>query len=329
MSAALPVLDTTLPRAVLEAAADWHVKLRFDEVSQRAQVESALATWLAENEQHRLAWSLVQRMEQRLGLLPQGTSQSVLTESHERRLHRRTVLKSLLLLAGGAGVGWSAYEQMPWRSWVAGHRSAVGERRHLALADGSGIDLNTATALDVHYDARQRLLRLHEGEILVQTAVDEISDPPRPFIVDTPQGRVRALGTRFSVRVDKGVSRVAVFEHAVVVSTRTSGGTVRLDAGEAVTFTRTSIASKQAADSVEVAWTRGMLVAVDQRLDDFLNELSRYRRDRIGCDPAVAGLHVTGTYRIDDTDHVLQSLTLSHPVRIHPSLFSTRVIARR
>lgn len=301
---------------MLEAAADWHVRLRFDGTGQRAEAEAALAQWLAANEQHRLAWALVQRMDQQLGLLPQGTSQSALTSARQRRLQRRTVLKSLVLLAGAAGLGRSVHETTPWRGWVANHRTAPGEHRQIALADGGRVDLNTASALDVRYDANLRLLRLHDGEILVQTAVDALSTSPRPFLVETPHGRIRALGTRFGVRIDGDTSRVAVYEHAVAVSTRAHGGSLHLDAGEAAAFTATSIAPKQAADNDQQAWTRGMLVAVDQRLDDFLRELSRYRRGRIDCDPAIAALRITGAYRLDDIDHVLQSLALSHPVRI-------------
>jgi transmembrane sensor len=324
-----PATDAApLSRPVLEVAADWHVRLRFDGAGQRAEAEAALAQWLALDEQHRLAWALVQRMEQQLGQLPRGASQATLTGARQRRLQRRTVLRGLLLLAGAAGLGHGAYERTAWRSWVADHRTAPGERRRIALADGGRVDLNTATALDVRYDANLRLLRLHDGEILVQTAADTRPTSPRPFLVETPHGRIRALGTRFGVRVDGDTSRVDVYEHAVAVST-TDGSPLQLDAGEAATFTATLIAPTQAADSDQLAWMRGMLVAVDRRLDDFLRELSRYRRGRIDCDPAVAALRVTGAYRLDDIDHVLQSLTLSHPVRIlHFTRLWARVAAR-
>lgn len=316
---------TLLSRPVLEAAADWHVRLNFDGADQRAEAEAAHRQWLATSEQHRSAWALVQRMEQQLGLLPQGSSRAALADARQRRMHRRTVLKSLVLLAGGAGLGWNAYDVTPWRSWVADYRTAPGERRQIALADGGRVDLNTTTALDVHYDADLRLLRLHDGEILVQTAPDHRA-AARLFIVDTPHGRIRALGTRFDVRVDGEATRIAVYEHAVAISTRDSDHTLLLDAGESTTFTRNTIAAKSVADSSQSAWTRGMLVAVDQRLDEFLQELSRYRRGRIDCDPAIASLRVTGAYRLDDIDHVLQSLALSHPLRIrHFTRLWTRV----
>ena len=59
------------------------------------------------------------------------------------------------------------------------------------------------------------------------------------------------------------------------------------------------------------------MVASQMRLDDFLAELSRYRRGRLGCDPAIAGLRVSGVYPLDNTDRVLAALTSALPVEVH------------
>ncbi|MOA40347.1 fec operon regulator FecR [compost metagenome] len=60
-----------------------------------------------------------------------------------------------------------------------------------------------------------------------------------------------------------------------------------------------------------------MLVVSRMRLDDFLAELGRYRRGRLGCDPAVAHLLVSGAYPLADTDRVLAALTSSLAVQVH------------
>jgi transmembrane sensor len=69
------------------------------------------------------------------------------------------------------------------------------------------------------------------------------------------------------------------------------------------------------------AWTDGMLVASGMRLADFLAELSRHRPGYLGCDPAIAGLRVSGTYPLADTDRILDTLRTTLPVEIH---FRTR-----
>ena len=51
-----------------------------------------------------------------------------------------------------------------------------------------------------------------------------------------------------------------------------------------------------------------MIVAQGQRLADFVDELSRYRRGHLGCDPRLAELRVSGTFPLDDTDQVISAL---------------------
>ncbi|WP_244171154.1 FecR domain-containing protein [Xanthomonas populi] len=78
--------------------------------------------------------------------------------------------------------------------------------------------LNTRSAIDVGFDAQQRLLQLPAGDIMVTTghALGAGHDA-RPFVVRTAQGDLGALGTRFCVRQDEGDTQVSVLESAVEV----------------------------------------------------------------------------------------------------------------
>ncbi|KAG1059180.1 hypothetical protein G6F40_018182 [Rhizopus arrhizus] len=51
------------------------------------------------------------------------------------------------------------------------------------------------------------------------------------------------------------------------------------------------------------------------RLDAFVDELSRYRKGRLVCDPAVAGLRISGSFPLGDTDRVLAAVERALPVR--------------
>lgn len=102
------------------------------------------------------------------------------------RLDRRTLLKSLAVLAVAAPAGWLGHRQLPWREWTADYRTAAGERRDVRLPDASRVLLNTASAVDVDFGSGARRLVLHEGEILVETALD-VAQPPRPFVVGWPR----------------------------------------------------------------------------------------------------------------------------------------------
>lgn len=59
-----------------------------------------------------------------------------------------------------------------------------------------------------------------------------------------------------------------------------------------------------------------MLLADNQRLEDFLTELSRYRHGYLGCDPRIADLRVVGAFPLADTERVLDALAATLPVRI-------------
>ncbi|MDE9396360.1 hypothetical protein NB860_030325, partial [Pseudomonas aeruginosa] len=64
------------------------------------------------------------------------------------------------------------------------------------------------------------------------------------------------------------------------------------------------------------AWTDGMLVAAGMRLDEFLAEVARYRPGRLGCDPRIGGLRISGSYPLDDSERILATLPAVLPVEV-------------
>ena len=63
-------------------------------------------------------------------------------------------------------------------------------------------------------------------------------------------------------------------------------------------------------------WVQGALFADGMRLDAFVDALSRYRKGRLVCDPSVAGLRISGSYPLGDTDRILASVERALPVRV-------------
>ncbi|WP_409567129.1 FecR family protein, partial [Pseudomonas sp.] len=119
-------------------------------------------------------------------------------------------------------------------------------------------------------------------------------------------------GTRFSVRTEGDHTRVAVFEHQVRVSPDGAAPSL-LDAGSQCRLQPGRSAVIEALPAGQDAWTHGVLLANDQRLDDFLAELSRYRAGWLRCDPAVAGLRISGTFAINDTEQALRAVASALP----------------
>lgn len=298
-----------LERDVLHAAAHWFVQLNAAPPTDAQR--QAWALWLSERPAHAQAWARVEKLQSQLGMLPGPLSLDTLADARGRR---RAVLKVLgLLLAAGAG-GWSFNASETGQGLMATYRTRTGERRPLQLADGTRLDLDTATALDAQYDNSLRAIRLYHGELLVQTAVDS---QRRPFVVHTAQGSVRALGTRFTVRSEAGVTRVAVLQSAVELRPAHAAASVlRLEQGQQASFDAHALQPASPMAPGASAWAQGMLTVVDWRLADFLAELGRYRPGVVRCAAQVAELRLSGAFRLDDTDVVLENLGTSLAVRV-------------
>ncbi|WP_455886079.1 FecR domain-containing protein [Pseudomonas rustica] len=308
-----------LDRNTLEAAARWYVELRCEaDDSTRA----AHQRWLLSDPRHVQAWERLARLQGKLAQVAPGIARPTLSSA---RAKRREVLKvlSVLLVAGAAG-GVVVRDGGVARL-MADVRTGVGEQRSLRLDDGSQLQLNTDTAVDIRYDGEWRSLELLKGEILVQTAADGLS---RPFIVHTAQGSIRALGTRFIVRCDNDFARVCVLQHAVEVRSAHAMAAVRVDAGQQLEFSNGKTGNVTPVAAMADAWARKMLIVDDWRLADVVSELQRYRPGYLGCDEAVSGLRLSGAFHLGDIDIVLENLIITLPVRIRRfSRYWTRVEA--
>lgn len=302
-------MSTTLDLKTLEAAATWYVQLNDGAVSEAKT--RAWQTWMQSSPQHAAAWTRVERLQQQWALMPR---QAALSSLGAAKAQRREVLKVLGLLVAVGGCSWLAVDNVPYRSMLAQHRTGVGERRSLRLEDGSQLELNADTSLDIRFDSHQRLIQLYGGEILVQTAKDPAQ---RPFMVETAHGRIRALGTQFSVRQWPEHTRVGVLQAAVEVSTAEHvDQPLRLETGQQVLFDRDQIDAVQLLPAHSTAWVHGMLSVDDWRLGDFIEELSRYRPGVLRCATAVQNLSISGAFRIDDTNTVLENLSKTLPVKV-------------
>lgn len=293
---------------VLEAAATWYVQLN-DGAADETRIQ-AWQAWLQASPQHAAAWSRVERLQQQWA---QVSPQAALSGLSAAKAQRRDVLKILGMLVAVGGT-WLASEQVPYRALFAQQRTGSGERRALRLEDGSDLHLNVNSAVDIHFDGQQRMIQLLRGEILVQTAKDPHH---RPFIVHTEDGSVRALGTRFCVRQLDGRTRVGVLEDAVEVRPLDDlTQMAQLNAGQQASFDRRHIDPVTALPTGASAWTQGMLSVNDWRLGDFLAELQRYRPGVLRCAEEVRGLSISGAFRVDDSDTILENLGRTLPVNV-------------
>lgn len=299
--------------ATLEEAAEWLMRLSEGSLSERELVQ--WHQWRASNAECEFAWQRAEMLLSKLGGLPPELAMPALDRPANPQ--RRVMLGRLAALLALAPAGWIGWQLNERQGWTADYHSAIGERRQLTLVDGSQLTLNTDTSIDVNFDSQQRLINVRRGEILVQTAPDT-QVPSRPFRVSTEQGRMQALGTRFSVREDTGKTRLAVLDGRVQIelNQRPTATPTILVAGQQTEFSATAIGTPGKADSAVIAWTQGMLVADGMHLADFAAELARYRHGLVRCHPAIAQVRVSGAFPLDDTQRALSMLTLTYPVKV-------------
>lgn len=310
----------------LAQAAEWFAILRDDSVSpaDHAQWQS----WLAVHAEHRAAWAEVQAVNSpftQLGRVGDShAAKAALTSSARKSalLTRRHALKLLGLGGIALFTGVLLKRHSPWRDWVTNvaarsdsYSTAVGSTQRLTLAEGSQLWLNTGSRADVAYSMVLRRITLHSGELLLQSAPDS-QQPARPLVVDTEHGRLTALGTRFTVKLQGDSTLVAVYDGAVAITPMHGSSGFVLNAGQQTRFTAQQISPPQAADQARASWTRGILLADNRRLDDFIAELATYRQGKLSVAPEAAGLRLMGAYPLRDTERVLMAISETLPVRL-------------
>src|SRR5690606_22171746 len=158
--------------------------------------------------------------------------------------------------------------------------TAVAQRQSITLSDGTKVDLNAHTRLEVAISASERRVRLAAGEAFFEVQ----KDPARPFIIETPTGSVRVTGTTFNVRSDAASSlEVTVVEGSVQVRTggesSSSSPPVSLGAGDRLSSGRTGVSVKALSDAAiadTLAWRQGQIVFDGVPLRQALARFSHY-----------------------------------------------------
>lgn len=316
---------------ILDEAARWLARRHASDFSAAEQAE--LARWRSQSSRHEHVWQCAEQLKGHLGTVPAAVGMATLNRARPSAA-RRQLLRSAVLALATPALGWLAWRHLPWQDWTADYRTAKGERRAVTLADGSRVQLNTASAISVRMDGTARRIRQHAGEILVETA-HAPHYASQPFMVQTEDGQMQALGTRFIVRKLEHGTALAVLEGAVRVTpaasaTATATATAMVvHAGEQLHFDGHGASTTRPVAARDSAWTLGVLYAENLRLQDFLAELSRYREGILRCDDDVADLRVSGTYQFHDTDRILALLAQTLPVRVHERSRYWVTVARR
>lgn len=296
---------------VLDAAIAWQLCLDCGNGSEVEQAE--FAKWYAASEEHARAWLQLGMLDHRFSTASVPARNALLKardSAHHRMRKIGSGLASLALVVGLTLL--VGKNHLPMDYWMADQRTATGEQRVVTLADGTRLNLNTHSAVDVRFDETTRLIVLYEGEIMVQTGHNDA----RPFIVKTRDGSLRALGTRFMVKREDDGTRLSVLQSRVAAHPEHTADETVYAEGQQVLMHRDGLGQRLALNPGADAWTRGMLVLDNVRLADMVRELNRYRRGHLGVDADVADLRITGSFPLNNIELALNALLPTLPVHI-------------
>ncbi len=129
-------------RAVARAAGQWLALMESGAANDDDRRK--LQHWRESSSAHESAWQKAQQLRQRFSGLPTALAMATLDRPDPGR---RAVLKRALGVAALVPAAWLIGRQLPLDVWRADLQTATGERRRIPLADGSTLQLNTASAV--------------------------------------------------------------------------------------------------------------------------------------------------------------------------------------
>lgn len=282
-----------IPASIAAQAADWI--MRHDGGPLSAQEQRAFEAWIAISA-HREGFERLERLWSALDVAPAAVIPAAVmpaaatpARTGPRRWAHAAIAASLAVVALGA-----------WQDWPtrlrADYHTDVGERRTIALADGSRVMLDSGSAITVDLSGPRRRLRLLKGGALFTVA----PDPAHPFTVEAAGGSATALGTAFAIRRMGDQAEIVVTHHRVAVTGQ--GRSEVVGEGQHARFGSETLAPADNASQGATAWTSGRLVVLDRPLGEVVAEIARYHRGYLTVAGTAAGQRVSGVY---DLDHPL------------------------
>jgi transmembrane sensor len=315
-------MDLTDLDRPLQEAARWHARLQA--VDCTAQERAAFESWRNGHPDHASAYERAQRLTANIDrlMLSDPRLQALAARAYTAAAAKRPASRWTAPATLAASLAL-AVVAVQFGSQLLGSQSATvaydtaAQRRSVTLEDGSTVQMDVATRIEVRMSGQRRELQLLAGRALFEVA----HDAARPFSVTAAGARTTALGTRFQVEsVDERVV-VTLAEGSVAVDSDSSasGWREKLAPGEQLSVdARHSAVAKHNVDLQQVtSWSRGRHAFRGTPLAEAIDEINRYadRKVRLG-DPSLAGLPVGGNFISGDSERIVDALAAVLPLRV-------------
>ncbi|MDO9369126.1 MAG: FecR domain-containing protein [Sphingopyxis sp.] len=254
----------------------------------------AFADWLGEDPDHVAIYDALACLDQDLDALPGTTAMPVMPlVQTSRRPSRRAWFGGAVAAAFIGAISLSSLGLLNDPGRI---ETAAGEHRTITLADGSKIEINGSSVVEIDTD-RPRFARLESGEAMFHVVHREND----PFVVETGGAKIVDLGTAFNVVRRERQTTVAVSEGIVLYNPGRDN--VRLVAGKGIEA-RDDDRKAPTVQDVDVAnvggWRSGLLVYNDTPLAVVAEDLKRTAGMQVSVSPEAAELSFRGALIVDD-----------------------------
>jgi len=223
------------------------------------------------------------------------------------------------------------------------YATTVDGYQRVALEDGSVVELNANTVVEVQFTREERRVRLERGEAHFTVA----KNPARPFSVDVGTMMVRAVGTAFNVRLGATDVEVLVTEGKVELNPfvgpalaagpsrserddhhglPTSGSPTSLNAHERIRIplavavpVAPPIVEKLAPEAVREAltWQGPRLVFIDTPLAEVIAQFNRRNQVQLElADVELGALPIGGSFRTENVEAFVRLLALGNEIAV-------------
>ncbi|WP_043970722.1 MULTISPECIES: FecR family protein [Acinetobacter] len=307
---------------LVEEAALWIVQLSSDDESIRKNAQLKFNQWKQSSLQHQ---KIAVDIEQCIRSI-QKVSQST---------HHKKVVKSAL--KAGLGSAKSYKHLRAGSAFVIALLAVSGSIFYLTdntiaylsadiqgdsaqwttqtLQDGSHLILRSKSAVNLDFQANQRVVELVQGQIYVDVA----KDPQRPFLVKTKHGQIQALGTAFSVSYTPAATELKMLHSRVRVQAASNPYAkqqVIVSAGQAVSMNQNGVQPLSALNiyNEQQKWNKHQLMVEDLPLDQVLKELDQNFKGKILFNAeALSHIQVNAVLPLDQTQDALKLLATVFP----------------
>jgi transmembrane sensor len=339
--------------AVVAEASEWFIDFRAGDVDGEAR--SRFLEWLRRSPEHIQAYlevsgawsdlpnsnaagkvdiaSLIARARNESDVIPLSPVSPRLPPAPSAAKMRAfgTLPRARVLAAAALALLASIAAIFLWidRGTARSYSTGIGEQRTIQLVDGSTVELNAGSRVEVRLTDRRRDVALIQGQALFRVAKDQ----HRPFIVRVGEAQVRAVGTEFDVYKKNTETVVTVVEGRVETYSGSDGAgasAIVLSAGEQLTVLPHTVTKPTRADTAAAtAWVQKRLIFDEMPLSEVAEEFNRYNRRPLAIDdPELRSLKISGVYSSTDPTSLINFLRSQNSIRVIETENQVRVVRR-